>query len=69
MLRIPHCLDSRLTDGSEVVIPTHRPRSAPQKHNNNNNRLIPVTTRSLFVWAKDEMGGPCSTNGGEEERL
>jgi hypothetical protein len=33
MLRIPHCLDNRLTDGSKVVIPTHRPRSTPQKHN------------------------------------
>jgi hypothetical protein len=28
MLRIPHCLDNLLTD----VIPTHRPRSTPQKH-------------------------------------
>jgi hypothetical protein len=25
MLRIPHCLDSRLTDGGEVVSHTHRP--------------------------------------------
>jgi hypothetical protein len=32
MLRIPHCLDSRLTDGGEVVSPTHWPRSTPQKH-------------------------------------
>jgi hypothetical protein len=32
MLRIPHCLDSRLTDGGKVVIPTHRPLSTPQKH-------------------------------------
>jgi hypothetical protein len=30
--RIPHCLDNRLTDGSEVLSPTHRPRSIPQKH-------------------------------------
>jgi hypothetical protein len=21
------------------------------------------------MWMEDEMGGPCSTNGGEEERL
>jgi hypothetical protein len=27
MLRIPHCLDSRITDGGKVVNPTHRPRS------------------------------------------
>jgi hypothetical protein len=32
MLRIPHCLDNRLTDGSKVVSPMHRPRSTPQKH-------------------------------------
>jgi hypothetical protein len=27
MLRIPHCLDSRLADGGEVVSLAHRPRS------------------------------------------
>jgi hypothetical protein len=32
MLRIPHCLDSRITDGGEDVSPTHRPRSTSQKH-------------------------------------
>jgi hypothetical protein len=32
MLRIPHCLDSRLIDGGEVVSLTHRPRSTAQKH-------------------------------------
>jgi hypothetical protein len=32
MLRIPHCLDSRLTDCGEVVSLTHRPRSALQEH-------------------------------------
>jgi hypothetical protein len=32
MLRIPHCLDSRLTDGGKVVISTHRPRFTLQKH-------------------------------------
>jgi hypothetical protein len=32
MLRIPHCLDSRPTDGGKVVSPTHRRRSTPQKH-------------------------------------
>jgi hypothetical protein len=32
MLRIPHCLDNRLTDGGKVVSPLHRPRSTPQKH-------------------------------------
>jgi hypothetical protein len=32
MLRIPHCLDSRLTDGSKVVSPTHPPHFTPQNH-------------------------------------
>jgi hypothetical protein len=32
MLRIQHCLDNRLTDGGKIVSPTHRQRSAPQKH-------------------------------------
>jgi hypothetical protein len=32
MLRIPHCLDSRLTYGGKVVSPTLRPRFIPQKH-------------------------------------
>jgi hypothetical protein len=32
MLRIPHCLHNRLTDGSKVVSPTHRPRNTPKKH-------------------------------------
>jgi hypothetical protein len=29
---MPLCLDNRLTDGGEVVSPTYRPRSTPQKH-------------------------------------
>jgi hypothetical protein len=32
MLRIPHCLDNRLTDGGKVVSPTHLPHTTPQKH-------------------------------------
>jgi hypothetical protein len=27
MLRIPHCLDNRLTEGGKVVSPMHRTRS------------------------------------------
>jgi hypothetical protein len=30
ILKIPHCLDSRLTDGCKVVSPSHRPRSTPR---------------------------------------
>jgi hypothetical protein len=32
MLRIPHCLDNRLTDGGKLASPKHRPRSTPHKH-------------------------------------
>jgi hypothetical protein len=32
MLKIPHCLDSRLIHEGKVVILTHRPRSTPHKH-------------------------------------
>jgi hypothetical protein len=32
MLRITHCLGNRLTDGGEVVSPTHRPHITPQEH-------------------------------------
>jgi hypothetical protein len=32
MLRIPHCVDSRLTDGGKVVSLTRRPFFTPQKH-------------------------------------
>jgi hypothetical protein len=32
MLKIPHCIDNRLTDGGKVVSPTHWPRSTSQKH-------------------------------------
>jgi hypothetical protein len=31
MLRVPHCLDSRLTDGDEVVSLTRRPPFTPQE--------------------------------------
>jgi hypothetical protein len=32
MLRIPHCLDNRLTDGGKVVSPMHPPHFTPQEH-------------------------------------
>jgi hypothetical protein len=32
MLKIPHCLDSRLTDSGKVVSPTHPLHLTPQKH-------------------------------------
>jgi hypothetical protein len=32
MFRIPHCLDSGLTDDGKVVSPTHPPHFTPQKH-------------------------------------
>jgi hypothetical protein len=35
MLRTPHCLESRLTDGGKVVCLTHQPRCTPQKGKRN----------------------------------
>jgi hypothetical protein len=32
MLRVPHCVDNRLTDDGKVVISTHPPQFTPQKH-------------------------------------
>jgi hypothetical protein len=32
MLRIPHCVDNRLTDGGKVISPMHPPHFTPQKH-------------------------------------
>jgi hypothetical protein len=32
MLRIPHCLDNRPTDGGKVLSLTHLPHFTPQKH-------------------------------------
>jgi hypothetical protein len=32
MLRIPHCLGNRLTDGGKYVSLTHPPHFTPQKH-------------------------------------
>jgi hypothetical protein len=32
MLRIPHCLDNRLTDGGKVASLMYRPLSTLQKH-------------------------------------
>jgi hypothetical protein len=32
MLRIPHCLDNRRTDGGKVASPTHPPHFTPQKY-------------------------------------
>jgi hypothetical protein len=30
MIRIPHCVDNRLTDGGKVVSRMHRPHFTPQ---------------------------------------
>jgi hypothetical protein len=32
MLRFPHCIGNRLTDGGKVVNPKHRPHFIPHKH-------------------------------------
>jgi hypothetical protein len=49
MLRIPHCLDNRLTDGGEVVNLTHRQWFTPQKHYLCI-QLIGSRTRDLPAW-------------------
>jgi hypothetical protein len=40
MLRIPHCVDSRLTHGGEVVRLTYWLRFVPQKH-----FLVPISVK------------------------
>jgi hypothetical protein len=45
MLKIPHCLDNRLTDSGKVASLTHRPRSTPQKHDFSLLVLISVISR------------------------
>jgi hypothetical protein len=50
MLRIPHCLDKRLTDGGEVVSLMHRPRSTPQKH------FLFVFVTNICQWPSKPQG-------------
>jgi hypothetical protein len=45
MLKIPHCLDDRITDGREVVSLTHRSRFIPR------HVFIP-SLGTLFYWAQ-----------------
>jgi hypothetical protein len=56
MLRIPNCIDSRLTDVGKIVIPTHRPRSTPQKHNFS-------SSGTHFCWRLGEPQGPVRPEG------
>jgi hypothetical protein len=46
MLRFPHCLDKRLTDGGKIVSPTRPLVSTPQKHYSSASDLV---TYSFFV--------------------
>jgi hypothetical protein len=52
MLRIPHYLDNRLTDGGKVTSPTHRPRSTSQKH------YYFSASGTHFCWRLSEHQGP-----------
>jgi hypothetical protein len=51
MLRIPHCLDSRLTDGGEDGRLTRRPRSTRHKHYSS-------ASGTHFCWMLSEPQGP-----------
>jgi hypothetical protein len=51
MLRIPHCLDSRLTNGGKGVRPTHPPHFTPQKHNNTSNNDDDERSEDVLVLA------------------
>jgi hypothetical protein len=56
VLRIPRCLDNRLTDGGEVASLTRWPRSTTQKHTLT---LTPVSCcHNVFRWLEPPV--PCS---------
>jgi hypothetical protein len=47
VVRIPNCLDNRITEGGEVVGLAHRPGSIPQKY-----LLVPISVRGgINSWA------------------
>jgi hypothetical protein len=49
-MRIPHCLDSRLTVGGDVS-PTRWPRSTPRKHFLLFLSLALISTASVVQWS------------------
>jgi hypothetical protein len=55
MLKIPHCLDNRITDGGKVS-PTHRLRSTPQK-------LYFYATGTHFCYRLSKPQGPVRPEG------
>jgi hypothetical protein len=56
MLRIPHSLDNRLTDGGEVVSLTHWPRSAQHKHSFS-------ASGTHFCYRMSKLQGPVRPEG------
>jgi hypothetical protein len=70
MLRIPLCLDNRLTDGGKVVSPTHPPHFTPQKHyyfyvSGTHDRLFDLVVRVLGY----RSGGPDSIPGTAKKKV
>jgi hypothetical protein len=63
MLRIPHCLDNRLTDGGKVVSLTHRPRSledctAPLRGLYSENATFFTSGQSSFIESWVHLNSP-----------
>jgi hypothetical protein len=56
MLRIPHCLENRLTDGGKDVSPTHRPKFTPLKH-------YFTVSGTHFCWRLSDPQGPVRPGG------
>jgi hypothetical protein len=60
MLRIPRCLDNRLTVGGEAVSPTQLPSSTPQKHFF---FQLSVLISTVFARSNTEIVGSNPTGG------
>jgi hypothetical protein len=77
MLRIPHVLDNRLTDGGKIVSLTHRPLFTPQKHtiiynnnnNNNNNNSVALARERTIPIVRPQLVGEVSANFCEERGI
>jgi hypothetical protein len=59
MLRIPHCLDSRLTNRGKVVSPMHQLLSAPQKHifSASGTHFLNILPEPLCILKQTTLGG------------
>jgi hypothetical protein len=57
MLRIPDCLDSRLTDGGEVVSLTYWPRSTPSKIPDRISVRGRFNPRPIYIYISNDLIG------------